>query len=660
MILGWRDASDLRSLIGRVSSPASAAYGRYLTPAQFRAAYSPTADAVKQVTSWLRNQGFSVGALPANRMYVPATGTVAQVETAFDTTLRMYRAYGKDLRAPTKALSIPSSLTGIVAGVVGVDDSYKLRHYNYIREDDVVPTDVVPCDAQPQVFYNAPPCSDYWGQLTANQAPPAYGKHQRWVECGLSPDQVRGAYGLTGVYQSGIDGSGQTVAIIDAFASPTIVQDAALWSKRRGLRPVGITQQIFPPNGPVDTGWYGEETLDVESVHGMAPGAHILFVGASDAGMGIDVAQNWIVDNAASHIVSNSYGFQGENIPPTLIQFEEQTFMQAAAEGIGFYFSSGDSGDETITLGSRQTDWPAASDFVTAVGGTSLAVTQSNQYQFETYWGTDKSFVTAAGTYDPPPPGNWTYAAGGGTSQVIAEPDWQKGVVPEQFSGYFGGEGRVVPDISLDGDPNTGFEVGETQQHADHTQGYSEYRIGGTSLSCPLMAGIMALADQVAGSPHGFVAPALYSLPGSVYRDVTAPATKVAVVRNDYNLGFDRDSGVFATLRTMGDVVTLKSIPGIRRLDRARLHPRCGVPGRAELSANPNARNRTGRLPQGRRPVRHPPYCWVSARSNRMATAGSSAIGRCRRPLGTVSTSPSVSTAVGDHSCSTVKVPRRQ
>jgi hypothetical protein len=76
------------------------------------------------------------------------------------------------------------------------------------------------------------------------------------------------------------------------------------------------------------------------------------------------------------------------------------------------------------------------------------------------------------------------------------------------------------------------------------------------------MAGIMALADQMAGSPHGFVAPALYSLPGSVYRDVTAPATKVAVVRNDYNLGFDRDSGVFATLRTMGDVVTLKSILG--------------------------------------------------------------------------------------------------
>jgi subtilase family serine protease len=562
VVLSWRNADGLRSLIDRVSDPSSIAYGRYLTPAQFHAAYSPTADSASRVASWLRGQGFAVGTLPANRMFVPATGTVAQVEAAFETTLRMYRAYGKDLRAPTKALSIPSSLSGNFAGVVGVDDSYKLRHSNAVAEPDVTPAVAAPNAEQPPVFYNAPPCSTSWGQLTAANQPPAYGQHQPWTECGLSPAQVRGAYGLNAVYGQGITGQGQTVAIIDAFASPTIVRDATIWSKRRGLVPPNITQRVFPPTAPVDPGWYGEETLDVEAVHAVAPGARILYVGGSDAGLGLDMAMNWIIDNAASHIISNSYGFFGEHLPSGLINFEQQTFMQGAAEGIGVYFSSGDDGDETVTLGSRQTDWPAGSDFVTAVGGTSLAVTSAKGYQFETYWGTDKTSRSGA-HWSPAPPGDWIYGGGGGTSQVIAEPSWQQGVVPEQFSGHFGGEGRVVPDVSLVGDPNTGLEVGETQQHNDGSQSYSEYRIGGTSLSCPLMAGIMALADQMAGTPHGFANPALYGLAGtSAYRDVSAPASTVAAVRNDYIDDTDPTSGVTASLRTMGDVLTLSSVAG--------------------------------------------------------------------------------------------------
>jgi subtilase family serine protease len=164
------------------------------------------------------------------------------------------------------------------------------------------------------------------------------------------------------------------------------------------------------------------------------------------------------------------------------------TFIQAAIEGIGIYFSSGDDGDQVANLGLRSVDWPAASPWVTAVGGTTLAVTAGNNYLFETGWGTTRS-ILSGNHWSPNPPGVFLYASGGGTSRIFPQPFYQVGVVPAAIAGFFGANGRAVPDVAMDGDPNSGMLEGQTQTFPDGTVKYSEYRIGGTSLSSPLFAG---------------------------------------------------------------------------------------------------------------------------------------------------------------------------
>jgi subtilase family serine protease len=112
----------------------------------------------------------------------------------------------------------------------------------------------------------------------------------------------------------------------------------------------------------------------------------------------------------------------------------------------------------------------------------------------------------------------------------------------------------------MDGDPTTGMLVGETQTFSDGVY-YDTYRIGGTSLSCPLFAGVMALADQRARFPHGFANPALYRLARShAYRDIVDPKTAIAAVRSDFVNG--ENDGVGFSLRSMNDTETLHTIRG--------------------------------------------------------------------------------------------------
>jgi subtilase family serine protease len=332
--------------------------------------------------------------------------------------------------------------------------------------------------------------------------------------------------------------------------------------------------QILPPdvsNDPDEIencdpqGWYGEESLDVEAVHAMAPGAHVLYVGGEDCfDENLIEAVNKIVDGNLAQIVTNSYGNYGENEDAALLQAWNDTFRQAALEGIGVYFSSGDNGDEIANIGFASPDFPASHPLVTAVGGTSLGVGKDDNYLFQTGWGTTTTTLTS-GAWAPAPPGDYLYGAGGGTSRLFAEPDYQKPVVPKKLANanHGKGGGRVVPDVSLVGDPQTGMLVGQTQTLPDGTVKYSEYRLGGTSLSSPLMAGVMALADQRAGRRHGFANPALYGRYGTgAYRDVFAPLAPIAVVRNDYVNSVDATDGTTTKLRTFDQTGTLHTTAG--------------------------------------------------------------------------------------------------
>src|SRR6266487_4663740 len=119
--LGWQNGAG--PLARSVSDPQSASYAHYLTPAQFRQQFAPSQAQVGAVQSWLRSQGFTVDYTPTNNHYVAAEGTVAQVDTAFATTLRLYNVRGKTLRSPDGDVSVPSSLANIVTGVLGLDES---------------------------------------------------------------------------------------------------------------------------------------------------------------------------------------------------------------------------------------------------------------------------------------------------------------------------------------------------------------------------------------------------------------------------------------------------------------------------------------------------------------------------------------------------------
>jgi subtilase family serine protease len=568
LVLPWRHTGALQRFDDAVASPSSSHYAHYLSPSAFRARFAPTVGDVRAAKRWLRSHRFDVTGSSKSGILVSASGTVGRTEHAFSTRLNVYRHAGGDLRAPANPVSLPAGLASTATGVIGLDQT--IAH---------------PAAPPPPAFVNAPPCSRSWSEKVAYGKPLAYGQTQPYATCGYRPAQLRGAYGLTRRAVKKDDGSGQKVAILDAFAAPTMNADVQRYSKRHGLPPAKFSQKVFHGckvgcDIADQQGWYGEETLDVEAVHTMAPGARIKYIGAADPGPGLTKALAYAVDHKVAAIATNSYGYLGEDIPRSQVEVQQQIFQQAISEGMGLYFSSGDEGDEQATLGHTSADFPASSPDVTAVGGTTLGVGPSNNYRFEVGWGT---MVTgqARNTWSPKPPGDFLYGSGGGTSRLFGEPGYQRKVVPASLAHRYGGVGRVVPDISMDGDPNSGMLVGETQTFPSGAVRYDEYRIGGTSLSSPLFAGYMAVADQRAGFHHGFVNPTLYGLSGTdAIRDIRPSPTQIAVVRNDFDNGVNASGGVTTTLRsadldgtlhtTRGyDDVTGLGAPGASRLLKA-------------------------------------------------------------------------------------------
>lgn len=579
--LGWTDPAGAAALAGAVSDPSSASYGQYLTSAQFRQQFSPSQANVGAVTDWLRSQGFTIDYTPSNNLYVAAEGTVAQASTAFGVSFGNYAVSGMTLRSPESALSIPASIAGTVEAIAGLDESAAL----------VQPTRV-PTAPPPAAFVNATPCSTYWAQIDTTTPtndgitlPNIYGTPTPYAPCGYTPQQIRGAYGVP----DALTGSGVTVAIVDAYASPTIVSDVNTWSSNRGialLKPGQFSQVVAPGtlNRPENRrqdpqGWAGEQTLDIEAVHGMAPDAKIVYVGAANNYRDLDAALNHIVDRHLADLVSNSYGFAGEGLPTGFVKPFNDILIQAAAEGIGVYFSSGDNADETGGIPANAAfatpDWPASSPWVTAVGGTSIGIGQTNNYVLETGWesGTS-SYVSTSNSWVPAPPGEFLYGSGGGTSRIFGQPAYQAGVVPASMSKVHGSTPmRVVPDVSAIADPNTGLLIGQTQTFPDGTAKYSEYRIGGTSLASPIFAGLMADLQQHLGSNIGFANPMLYATfkaTPSAFNDIQHIAN-AGVVRANFNNSIDATAGYsyrfrsfdFTTGLTIHTAVGYDNVTGI-------------------------------------------------------------------------------------------------
>ncbi len=286
------------------------------------------------------------------------------------------------------------------------------------------------------------------------------------------PQELRYAYDVAPFINTGDEGQGNTIAIIDAYGDPTLSSDLASYSKNFGLPPVNYTV-IYPFGTPNITkqGWQVETAIDVECAFSMAPKAHFLVVITPDDSGTLEEAVSYVIDNDLANIISISWGApESSYYDPGF----HTAFEQAAAENITVVAASGDNGSGSGV------EYPASDPYVTSVGATALYMNELNlnnysiySYDYENAW--DKS--------------------GGGFSTIFTAPIWQRAL-------GFNNSMRGVPDISFVGDPSTGVEgfVNDTME-----------TVGGTSVSTPLFAGMVADLNQYYHRSLGFINPYLYS-----------------------------------------------------------------------------------------------------------------------------------------------------
>jgi subtilase family serine protease len=282
-----------------------------------------------------------------------------------------------------------------------------------------------------------------------------------------------------------------------------------------------------------------EAPLDSESVYAMAPGANQLMVDGDDCNTdGGNYAQS-LFDaelapltgkgtEASASIESVLYVFSRSERDTVASQLKvvHAIALRAAAEGVSLLTSSGDHAGVSS----------ASDPDITIVGGTTLGIGAQNQRVFETGWST--AVGERASHSGPWKDDGIIGAGGGGVSAVFDQPGYQKGVVPNSMAlDRAGHPGRTVPDISADGDPNTGARFGYiATHHGGRTSPFTPFTNAGTSMATPLVAGIVADAEQGQPTDFGFLNPLLYSLAGSrAYHDIlplrpTDPQVDRAVV----------------------------------------------------------------------------------------------------------------------------------
>ncbi|MEU6420413.1 S53 family peptidase [Streptomyces spiralis] len=331
----------------------------------------------------------------------------------------------------------------------------------------------------------------------------------KWRISCYTPTQYRQAYNLNPLYRAGITGKGRTIVIVDSFGSPTIQHDLDVYSKQFGMKSTHVdvvkwgAVPRFDPADPARLSWAKETTLDVEMAHAVAPDAHIVLVEAGvpngDGIAGLREmmdAEKSLINRGVGDVISQSFGATENNFPGfrsgdfSSIQNLRNAFKDAARHDVTVLASSGDGGATNATANVKSNypykvnAWPSSDPLAVSVGGTQLHLDA-------------KGDRTA-----PDSVYNDNGASGGGQSHVFARPPYQNGV--EQVVG----DHRGTPDVSMSAAMNGG------------TWMYSSYnpkQVGwevcvGTSEATPLFAGIVALADQVAGHRLGDIHQALYSL----------------------------------------------------------------------------------------------------------------------------------------------------
>ena len=306
------------------------------------------------------------------------------------------------------------------------------------------------------------------------------------VTQGLSPQQIRTAYGINLL---GSNGAGKTIAIVDAYGSPTITSDLTIFDTQFGLPAANLTV-AYPDGTPgINNGWAVETDMDVEWAHAIAPAANIMLVVApSSSSNDLFNAVNYATNHGAN-IVSMSWG--GPEFP-TETRFDSY-FNNP---GVTYVASSGDTG--------AGVEWPAASPYVVGVGGTMLSLNSDGSYGSESAWSN----------------------SGGGTSAYETEPSYQSSF---QSSGYW-----EVPDVAFDA--GTGVAVYSSQQSQGSVAGWQAW--GGTSLSAPCWASLFALGG-LGGVPSLYSQASTSATYANNYHDITTGSNGLPA-----GVGYDEVTGL--------------------------------------------------------------------------------------------------------------------
>jgi kumamolisin len=475
LALNLRDRAGLDDVVRRVSTPGSSEYGNYLSAAEVESRFGPTAADVKKASDYLTGGGLTVTGARAGSFLVNATGPVRLVEAAMHTTIGSYqeRSSGRHFFANDVAPSLPADIGAVVHAVHGLDNHAVRKH----------------AAAQPNACCDTVP----------------YG-----------PAQLRAGYNFTAAPLASLTGTGQTMGLmeLDTFQQANINSFDSNYS----ITPPAPTVQTVDGGVPSlshSNGGEIEVELDIEVMQGIAHGAGILVFEAPNNDLGVNDAyscmwnpnatvQTGVCPNmgtgttAASN--STSWGLCEPDNQPGELGTLDNIFVQAAATGHSIFAASGDSGafdcrnSANPSDGRVAVDSPASDPYVTGTGGTRLLLNSgSSSYFSETGWS----------------------GAGGGVSSVFGLPDFQRvaGVSNSSSNGK-----RQVPDVALDSDPGTGYNI----YTCNSTSGTScvnplqtgFHTWGGTSAAAPGWAAFTALYNQYAasvGRPNlGYANPALY------------------------------------------------------------------------------------------------------------------------------------------------------
>jgi subtilase family serine protease len=500
---------EVDTLFAELHDPSSPNYQRWVTPEEFGERFGPAPEDIEAIARWLMSHGFVVEEVAKGRAWVNFSGTVADVERAFRTQIHDYYIDGRLYHANVQDPSIPRALADVVAGVVSLHNFPRTMMHSKISP--LMRTDLMP---------------DYTSGAT----------HY------LSPNDFSTIYNVNALYNAGIDGNGQNIAIVGR-THPS----SSDWTTFRSMMGLSTNPPQVIVNGP-DPGDLGgdedvEADLDVEWSGAVAKNAGILFVVSKSTYStdGVDLSAQYIVNNNLAPVMSTSFSACESDLGTAGNNFYNDLWQQAAAQGITSFVSSGDAGAAGCNSGSDTVgsglgvNGLASTPYNVAVGGT-----QFNEGS-GSYWNTSNgSGYASAVSYIPEvvwnqsgvtPGGSGLWSTGGGASLEYDKPAWQASPgVPEDGQ-------RDVPDISLSAATHDAYLV--------ETRG-ALYGVGGTSASSPSFAGLMALIVQNTGQRQGNANTRLYQLGNSQY------GVSGAVVFHDSTSGDNSVPGVTGYSGTTG------------------------------------------------------------------------------------------------------------